>query len=557
MDEVEKRSLLDFIQANQLRKTAKKYADKGDVDDAVAAWVQSVQQNPGDDQSVREFVSYLLDNDPGSRFVGQAVNFGQWLLQLSKTNQVDSVLVSKVYNKYGFPSESLQLMEPIKDQFDDSAKVDYVKTLFENQKLTEFLEEYNNLPQNLQNLPDVKRLYLAYTFGFSENEQAAEEARMELLSMLEKDSTNDLLHRLIYLVAIVKNDTNLMDEILTGLISINAARPQHHHALWMVLSANGQLEDAKNKARSYPYPPYTALGLVSQYNTLIKLGLSEEADLYAEKHINKFGYVPQPWLAVFESLTERAEWELLGKFSDQMLLDPRVAIYSAFGHYYQGKSHLGLYKFAAATDSFNQITARSLAGHESAMAILQDLTFMGYSTVVKVILKDLQTLEGWADKTEFWRVNFQVGWNMRDLQTCLEASFKLYQMNPTNLQDNFNYASCLIAERKRPQEALLRSKDILDRNPQFIPALINYSLALLLDNQLDEADRILTISINESSLSDTLKPGYYLAKFELYLKREDIQRAYQTYPLIKRDELFQEQQKWLLQAYAAIENLVN
>lgn len=557
MDEVEKRSLLDFMQAHQLHKSADNYAERGDMEEAISAYAQSIQQNPGNEEYVRQFVGYLLENDNGSQYIGQSVNFGRWLLKLSQTNSNDAVLISKIYNKYGFPSETLKLLEPIQTDLDELTKVEYVKALFENQKLEEFLAEYHKLDDKLKASEKIKPLYLAYTAAFNKGEEASSAGLADLMALVEASPTNSELIRLLYLVAAIKEDIPLMESTLDRLTEINADRPQHHHGLWITMSNNGRLNEAKEKAQLYPYPPYTASGLVSQYQTLIKLGLTEMADQYAANHIANFGYVSQPWLVVCNSLLERAEWEQLGNFAQQMLSDNRVLAYSFYAHYFIGKSHTGLYRFSSATQSFNNISPLELASDDSALIIVRDLNLMGYSPKAKELLTGMQDLEKWNTQVEFWRTFFQAGWNTRDLDVCLKSSYRLYELDPTNLQDAFNYAGCLIAERQRPTEALVRTKDLYDKNPSLIPAKINYALALLLNDQLAEADNILNIEIDESVLNPSLHPSYYLAQFELNIKRENYDEAIAIYPKIKRDELYQQQQRWAIDTHNSIQNIKN
>lgn len=557
MAEVEKRSILDFMQASQLRKTAQRHADQGDIDEAINAWVQSVQQNPGKTETVREFVSYLVENDNSSQRIGQAVNFGQWLLQLAKTNSTDAILVSKVYIKYGFPSETLKLLEPIHESLDDSVRMEYVKALFENQELEQFLAEYQKLPPALKENATVKPLYLAYEFGFSGNPLASQKASQELLAMSDADPANDFLLRLIFLVAAKRQDTDLLAVLLKKLSAINADRPQHHHDYWLILSKKGDADLARKFARDYPNPPFTARGLVSQYETLLELGLNNEADDFASKHIERFGYVPQPWFSICNSLVERAEWQKLNRIADKMILDSRMVKYISYAYYFKGKAFSGELRLASAADEFNKITALGLASDESALDIIRELTILGYPSISKKLLEGLIDLPVWTDRKDFWISLWRAGWNTRDLQTALKATTRLFQLDPTDQISAFNYTACLIAERSRLSEALVRSQDILSLQPNFIPALINYSLALLLNDRLDEAETILRIQINPDSIAPELQPSYNLALFELAFKREKLEEAAQIYSQIKRDELYQEQQRWLLNAFASIQTRLN
>lgn len=554
MDEVEKRSLLDFIQAHQLQKTAQKFADRGDIDDATSAWAQAIQQNPGNKAFVRDFVSYLVDNDNGSQYIVQAVNFGQWLLKLDQTNSTDAILMSRVYNKYGFSTETLKLLEPIQDELDESVKAEYVKALFENQKLEDFITNYHGLSEESKALPQIKPIYLAYQSSYEKDSEVADKAFEDFQTLVANDPTNDFLVRLKFLVSMIREDTELMKRSLGELVGISAARPQHHHALWRMLAFKGQMDEARKIAQLYPHPPYTASGLVSQFQTLHDLGLPNKADAYAENHIQQFGYTPEPWFVICNSLQDRGEWKKLGSFANLMLVDPRMAKYVSYANYFVGKSHVGQYRYGSATDSFKQITAAGLGEDDAALTIIRDLTVMGYSIIVIDLVENILEEEKWRENQDMWRLLFQAGWNTRDLKICLRASFKLYQIDPTNITDAFNYAGCLIAERQRPTEALIRTQDLLSKTSNSRPAQINHALALLMNNNLVEADRILNIEINEATLDEALKPSYYAAQFELNLKLNDTPRALAAYSKIEMDFLYTEEKLWLNNEFDKLNN---
>jgi hypothetical protein len=541
MDEVEKRSLLDFMQAQQLRKTALRHSSRGDVEEAVNAWVQSVQQNPGKAATVREFVGFLVDNDNSLQHIGEAVRFGQWLLDLGRTNSTDAVLMGRVYNKYGFPAETLKLLEPIHEELDDSVRIEYVRALFENLQFEEFIAEYYQLSDELKQDSRIVPFYKAYVVAFEPDIDRMNAARSELLAMIENEPTNDFLIRLMFLVGVIKKDTSILEDMLTRLTAINAARPRHHHAFWAVLAESGDPARARQLAETYPNPPYTARGLVSQYETLLELGLYNEADEYGLRHIQKFGYVPQPWFAICNSLVERAQWGKLASVADQMMLDSRMVRYYSYAVFYKGKALFGQNRFTSAVEAFRKIDPKELSGDDSALQIVNDLTSMGYPQESKRILTGMLDNEKWTEKKEFWVSYFLAGWNTRDLQTAMRASSQLYLMDPADRLTAFNYAGCLIAEGKQKREALARSRDILIENPDYVPALINLSLALLLNDEVTEARNILELQLSPTSMAEKFLPSYYLALFQLHYQAGEYRKAAAVFPQIKLDQIYQDQ----------------
>lgn len=545
MDEVEKRSLLDFVQAGQLRKTARRLANQGDVPEAVNAWVQSVQQNPGKSETVREFVSYLVDNDNTMEHIGSAVNFGQWLLKIDRTNSTDAILMARVYNKYGFPGETLKLLEPIQQTLESDVRVEFVKALFENGKTEEFIAEYYQLPPDLQASTKIRPLFLAYQMAFSSLEEETLTAEKELRTMINENPTNDFLTRLMFSVGAYKSNPTLVGDMLDRLQSVNGARPRHHHIYWQVLARSGQAADAREFAVKYTNPPYTSLGLVSQFETLIELGLDEEADEYALKHIQRFGYIPTPWFTICNSLVDRREWGKLIKVAEQMAADSRMLKYNAYAYYYIGKAYFGQNRFIAAVEEFNKLKASGLASDDAALEIIRDLTAMGYPQIANSILQDMLGMENWTERKEFWVSYFISAWNARDLNAALMASTRLFNLDPTDRIAEFNYTGCLIAQGVRKSEALQRSRDIVEKDPLSAPARINLSMALLLNDELKEARDILDFQLTPDSLHQSLRSSYYLAKFILHYKAGEEAQALSAFPKIAIADIYLEQAKQL------------
>ena len=89
-------SVLDFIQASALRRSAERAMEKSRLEEASHAWRSSIANHPAQLDALRAYLQFLGKSQGSHEEMREAVRIGLWLLQLNRTNQTDLDLVTMV-----------------------------------------------------------------------------------------------------------------------------------------------------------------------------------------------------------------------------------------------------------------------------------------------------------------------------------------------------------------------------------------------------------------------------------------------------------------------------
>jgi len=98
--------------------------------------------------------------------------------------------------------------------------------------------------------------------------------------------------------------------------------------------------------------------------------------------------------------------------------------------------------------------------------------------------------------------------------------------------------------RAQPELAVELTMRLVNSHPKSAPALINHSLALLLNNRTEDARKTLS-RVNLAKLTPIEKSAYKFALFDLAVRFKDFQRAWNDSDEINRQTLFRPQIEWL------------
>ena len=104
-------SLIDWLQAESLGRTARKAAREGKPELAFASWRSAIGNNPGRKGFNRQYLVALEDLDERRELWRDTLQTAQWLIHLSKTNRNDLELACRALELYNFHSQALRFIE--------------------------------------------------------------------------------------------------------------------------------------------------------------------------------------------------------------------------------------------------------------------------------------------------------------------------------------------------------------------------------------------------------------------------------------------------------------
>ena len=165
----------------------------------------------------------------------------------------------------------------------------------------------------------------------------------------------------------------------------------------------------------------------------------------------------------------------------------------------------------------------------------------GYAADAENLLRKLQ--KGFAKQAEYWFELSLSAYHSRDMETFSMATEKAYQLEPDKDGYVMNYAAVLIAQRRNPEESVKLTYRQLNAFPNKPDLQVNHALALLQMQRFDEAENLLK-SINPLRLNASEASIVNYAWAELYLLRNETQKALKSYSLVNTNHLMPPQITW-------------
>lgn len=124
------------------------------------------------------------------------------------------------------------------------------------------------------------------------------------------------------------------------------------------------------------------------------------------------------------------------------------------------------------------------------------------------------------------------------------AAQKTWELEPKKIAHVNNYAAVLLVTRQKPEQAIQLSMQLLAAEPANNDRKVNHVLALLQNQRLDEAEKLLkslnpvALNLNEGAIANY---GW----FELHIRRGEKELARRRYPTVERSQLLPPQLDWM------------
>lgn len=540
---VVKVSALDMTQAWALKRSAQKAAESGDRASANLSWQTAIANNPADAEAVRGFLHNLLKMEkPDKRSTSIGIAQTLWLLRLTGTNSADVELSAQAYDHFRFYDVALYVLTPLEEKLPPKAQPPYLKALFHQGKFSQFGETIRKFGPNLLIDQDLKLYQLAFQAGWSDQGSSAE-ALEALGQARENRETKVLANRLYMMVASKRGDVAAYGESLGELEKWNQASVADHTGYWTVLARAGQKEQARELALAFTRSPGSGMESVRLAEIYHSLGLKEQSRDVLKRFAPQFGYSPEVWLSYASLLEDDEDWmELRGLALQIRKLDQIRDTLEAYTYYLEGRAELGHGRMATAEAAFRTAASGKFEYPGLALLVARNLLKFNYPIFAKQLLLPLE--ESYKGRSDYWESCFEAAHKLKDSEWLLKAATITYQEKPGDPALLNRLAASLIVNRARPEEAVRQTLQLIAAYPNSLAAVVNHSLALLLNRRTAEAAEQLE-RVNPEALSPSEAAAYYLALFDLHLQRGELTQAAEAAAKIQRSHLFPPQVAWL------------
>lgn len=542
-------SILDLIQARALRAAADRHAAAGRHREAALAWQGAVLNDPGNLDLHRALFRHLaraplLPINQVSRSLFRI----NWLLQLGGTNQVDLQLAAETLDRYGLAEDVFTLLAPQADHLPLTLEPAYLKALFQVGRYEEFGRRWGQVQSTAINDPELVLCRAAYLAGWGPPEVAATHRRI-VQDALDDPVRGTYACRLEMAVASRRLDVAGYRAALQRLEARAEDRATDHARFWRLLLAAGLAEEGRNRAHSYNRPPETAYEVVQMADALQALGLQDELVTFLQRHVLEFGYSPSVWsVAVWATYTDvlvaARQWEQLKEAARQMRLSSaNQAVLSGFSHFLEGWVAHVQGSREAARDLFQEAIRLGFPVGRVGLQVATQLNQLGYPDLALETLRPLETRFG--DLVEYWRAVFRASFALRaDDTLLLRAALRAHELAPESLEWKFNYAAALLISRRRPEQALSLTFELLSRGDFGVGGRINHAIALALNRRFDEAADILR-NLESEPLNAIQREAWLMGWLEIYHQRRDWAGVRECLAQLESVPLFPSQQRWL------------
>jgi len=451
-------------------------------------------------------------------------------------------------DRYGLAEDVFTLLAPQADHLSPALEPAYLKALFQVGRYEEFGRRWERAQATAANDPELVLCRAAYLAGWGPPEEAATHRR-QVQDALDDPALGTYACRLEMVVASRRLDLEAYRTALRRLENPAEDRATDHARFWRLLHAAGRVEEARTLARSYNRPPESAYEVVQLADALQAVGLSEELVSFLQRHVLEFGYSPSVWsvavwAAYADVLVAARQWESLKEAARQMrLVSANQAVLGGFSHFLEGwVAHVQGAREAARGLFLEAIRLGFPVGRVG-LQVANQLNQLGYPDLALETLLPLETRFG--DLVEYWRAVFRACYILRNDDTLLlRAALRAHELEPANPDGKFNYAAALLISRRRPEQALGLTFDLLSWDGAKLGGRINHAIALALNRRLDEAAEILR-AVETEPLNTIQREAWLLGWLEIYHARQDWAGVRECLAQLESVPLFPSQQRWM------------
>ena len=515
-------SLLDWIQAEALARTARKAVVSDQPALAFNSWRMAIGNNPGKADFNREYLECLVGMDKKRDYGKDAIQTSFWLLKLSNTNQSDLELAARTFETYSLDQLALQSINAYSGKQSVELARCHLRALFRTGQEDAFRDHWNAAPAGVSDDPIMKLYQVAFN-AIQGTALQGDQART-ILEQTGKDPLFHVISKQLQL-KICHHHGNLkaFETIFSSLIENFGDSISDHLLYWDLLKKSGRIELARARAKEFILPPQTGFHIVEIADAYTSLDLPGLAISYLKNFGGEYGFQAQSQYFQASLLITEERWSELHRFALETRNSKNPsAPFLAFSYYLDGLSAVHRGRIQDAKIAFRQIRNYSMKGSNLGLYVGSNLWDLGYLEDAYAALSPER--QRYANNVTYWQLMLELSKSNQTASQMLVAAENLFRLAPDHLPHQINYASLLISQRTQIERALGLTFDALIKAPDSLPAQVNYAQALAITGRPDKAAQILN-SIDSNHFDTTQWQGFAFAWLTVHHQKKDHQKV--------------------------------
>jgi hypothetical protein len=530
-------SWLDMVQARMLAASAREHLAAGRLREAAHAWRGAVANQPTLLPVLREWVHAAVTAD--ERFLedgGAPLNQAVMLLHLGGTNLLDRELTMRLLWRINRPSDMLQLGLPVMEELSPVGAGLVAQGLFDFGDMEAFDRVWRRHETALAKDPTLA-LYRAAWQAHWGPPSGTRTGREQLEAARLEPKRQVLAIELSRRIAVARADLDEHERWMGALIQAKGASTQAHAERWLLLASNGRRDEARRLAKatvaSLELPTAAQARLLVE--TLARIDMPQEGLEVLKRRPPAQMRDTSLWVLHGKLLEVTAQWDDLSSLGMSLRSMPGVGgtmdelSYSmeALAKSKQLRPDMAQLAAKRASDAQPGDTAAVL----QASAWLLDAGMARAS--IDVLKKAENNLKG---SVLYWGRRMMAASQAPDADEMLRSSEQAMALAPGNRAVANNYAATLVLTGHKPAEAVKLTFENLTQFPGSPDFQINHAIALLLNDRIEEAQKVL-LEVQADRLTAVQRANFHLAWLDVSVRSRKWSEARERGLLIDRAQL--------------------
>lgn len=535
-------SLIDLIQAWNLRRHAEQHLAAGRIEESLHSWGAAVANNRANPQLVRGYLRALVMVERPAGRSRQALAQSDRLLRLTNNSQEDLELVAQLYGRCGLQSALLALLRPREANLSPALEAAYLKALFNSELYGQFQVRWEQLGNKVPTDPELGLYRAVYLANWGPAEQAGD-ARQTLSRAAAAGANVELANRLLLKVHSHGNDVGGCQVALNQLRNIRADLLADHAILWRLLVKADRTAEARQLVQAYVTEPTTLAEAVELAEVCALVGFRQRAKDLLSKSFDTYGFSSLSCVRYGTLLVEDKQWAEVRSLALKLRLHPGLrGSLLALANVIEAEAELGEGRREAAEATLRALPSYDYEDPQLGLGMASSLLRAG---MAELALPLLTKLEGKLDQNpEFWAVCLEAGRAQTNSVIMFRALQRSYELQPNDPKVQNAYAGILLLQRVRPELALKLTSGLYATLSNSLPVRINHAAALLANGRPAEARGILvSVNLRQPSAADFCQ--YSLIYFDVCLALGLTEEAWRSYDRIDQDYLYPSQRQRL------------